>query len=129
MTSYQILRGINIAADIVEITYDAAVCFVRCFIALTVIVYVAGEFAGRWFYEWHRNWVGTAWQSTAKTPSAESTPTQPLSCHLDSLPVTAPMPTPTASAPLLLLPAAPLPSASELLQLTRKELMQLILAA
>jgi len=59
MNYFTVLSAINGIADALEFVYDALECFCQHFIAICVLLYVAGEFTGRGFYEWHANWVGT----------------------------------------------------------------------
>lgn len=62
MNYFTVLSVINGTADTLEFVYDALECFCQHFIAICVLLYVAGEFTGRWWYEWHRNWIGTEWR-------------------------------------------------------------------
>ena len=69
MTSLAILRALDDAATALEFTHDALDCFVEHFIALCVLIYVAGESSGRFWYQWHAEWIGSIdW--SASTPSA-----------------------------------------------------------
>ena len=53
------LRVLNFIANALAFIYDAMDCFIEHFIALCVLIYVAGEFTGRFWYRWHADWVGT----------------------------------------------------------------------
>ena len=52
------LRVLNFIANALAFIYDAIDCFLEHFIVLCVLIYVAGEFTGRFWYRWHADWVG-----------------------------------------------------------------------
>jgi hypothetical protein len=66
------LRVLNFIANALAFIYDATDCFIEHFVALTVLIYVAGEFTGRFWYRWHSDWIGTIdWsQPTPPAPPA-----------------------------------------------------------
>ena len=65
------LSVINGTADALEFLYESLDVFCEHFVSLCVLIYVAGEFAGKAFYRWHADWVGTEWQHNAPgTPRA-----------------------------------------------------------
>ena len=59
MNYFTLLSVINGAADTLEFIYESLDVFCEHFIALCVLIYVAGEFAGKAFYTWHAQWIGT----------------------------------------------------------------------
>lgn len=70
MNYFALLSVINGTADTLEFVYDALDVFCEHFVAICVLLYVAGEFAGKAFYAWHAEWVGTEWQHHAPGPVA-----------------------------------------------------------
>ena len=65
MNYLTLLSVINGTADTLEFVYDALDVFCEHFVALCVLLYVAGEFTGIAFYHWHAAWIGTDWQHHA----------------------------------------------------------------
>lgn len=70
------LRILLFVANAIAFIHDASSYFIDGFIALCVVIYVAGEFTGRAYYAtarfiraWHTDWVGTI-EWTAPTPPA-----------------------------------------------------------
>ena len=59
MNHFTALRVLNGAADTFQFVYEALDVFTEHFVALCVLLYVAGEFTGRAFYRWHAAWVAT----------------------------------------------------------------------
>lgn len=59
MNYFTLLSVINGTADALEFIYESLDVFCEHFVALCVILYVSGEFAGKAFYAWHADWVGT----------------------------------------------------------------------
>ena len=70
MNYYTVLSVINGTADSLEFAYNALDVFCEHFIAICVLLYVAGEFTGTAFYAWHEDWVGHEWQHHAPVPVA-----------------------------------------------------------
>ena len=71
MNYHTVLSVINGTADALEFLYESLDVFCEHFVSLCVLIYVAGEFAGKAFYRWHADWVGTEWQHNAPgTPRA-----------------------------------------------------------
>ena len=68
MNYFALLSVINGTADTLEFLYESLDVFCEHFVALCVLIYVAGEFAGKAFYAWHAEWVGTEWQHHAPAP-------------------------------------------------------------
>ena len=59
MNYLTLLSVINGTADTLEFIYESLDVFCEHFVALCVLIYVAGEFAGKAFYAWHAEWIGT----------------------------------------------------------------------
>ena len=59
MNYFTLLSVINGTADTLEFLYESASVFCEHFVALCVLIYVAGEFTGKAFYRWHAEWIGT----------------------------------------------------------------------
>ena len=69
------LSVINGTADALEFVYDALDCFCEHFVAICVLLYVAGEFSGKYYHKWHAEWIGTEWQyAPAQTGAAAVAP-------------------------------------------------------
>lgn len=64
------LYALNFIANALEFLYEAGDCFAEHFISLSVLIYVAGESTGRFWYEWHGDWVGTIDWSLPEAPRA-----------------------------------------------------------
>lgn len=96
MTSIQIFRGIDIASDVIEFTYDVTASFFHHFIGLCVIIYVAGEFTGKAFYSWHKRWTSHHDLFTNARPEPF---TEPAPEPMDE-PSTEPLSSPTNRSPL-----------------------------
>ena len=65
MNYFTLLSVMNGTADTLEFLYESLDVFCEHFIAICVLLYVAGEFTGTAFYRWHADWVGTEWQHHA----------------------------------------------------------------
>lgn len=59
MNYFTLLSALNGAADTLEFLYESLDVFCEHFVALCVLIYVAGEFTGKAFYAWHAEWIGT----------------------------------------------------------------------
>ena len=68
MNYFTLLSVINGTADTLEFVYDTLDVFCEHFVALCVLLYVAGEFTGRAFYAWHAEWIGTIDYAPVKAP-------------------------------------------------------------
>ena len=78
MNYFTVLSVINGTADTLEFVYDALDVFCEHFIAICVLLYVAGEFTGTAFYRWHADWVGTEWQHHAPAAAVAPPAVNPL---------------------------------------------------
>ena len=65
MNYFTVLSVMNGTADALEFLYESLDVFCEHFIAICVLIYVAGEWAGKAFYTWHAAWIGTEWQHHA----------------------------------------------------------------
>ena len=74
MTHLTILGALSGASDALEFLYEALDVFCEHFIAICVLLYVAGEFTGTAFYRWHAAWVGTKWQHHAPAAAVAVAP-------------------------------------------------------
>ena len=68
MNYFTLLSVINGTADTLEFIYESLDVFCEHFVALCVLLYVAGEFTGRAFYAWHADWIGTIDYAPVKAP-------------------------------------------------------------
>jgi len=59
MNYLTLLSVINGTADTLEFIYESLDVFCEHFVALCVLIYVAGEFTGKAFYTWHAQWIGS----------------------------------------------------------------------
>ena len=74
MNYFTLLSVINGTADALEFLYESLDVFCEHFIALCVLIYVAGEFTGKAFYRWHAAWIGTEWQHHAPAAAVAVAP-------------------------------------------------------
>jgi hypothetical protein len=78
MNYLTVLSVINGAADTLEFLYESLDVFCEHFVALCVLLYVAGEFTGTAFYTWHASWIGTDWQHHAPAVAVVPPAVNPL---------------------------------------------------
>ena len=78
MNYLTLLSVINGTADALEFIYESLDVFCEHFVALCVLIYVAGEFAGKAFYAWHAQWIGTEWQHHAPVAAVAPPAVNPL---------------------------------------------------
>lgn len=85
MTSFSFLRALAVTADLLESAF-------RLTVAFGVFCFVAGEFAGKAFYAWHSDWIGTeaTWpppitEEPAVAPSPQAPFVSPLAVAADDL--------------------------------------------
>jgi len=74
MNYFTVLSVMNGTADTLEFLHEALDVFCEHFVALCVLLYVAGEFTGTAFYRWHTAWVGTEWQHHAPAAAVAVAP-------------------------------------------------------
>ena len=80
MNYLTLLSVINGTADALEFIYESLDVFCEHFVALCVLIYVAGEFAGKAFYAWHAQWIGTEWQHHAPVNRCSASGSQSAVC-------------------------------------------------
>ena len=76
MNYFTLLSVMNGTADTLELLYESLDVFCEHFVALCVLIYVAGEWAGTAFYTWHASWIGTIdynARSACRTSGSQST--------------------------------------------------------
>ena len=78
MNYLTLLSVINGTADALEFVYESLDVFCEHFVALCVLLYVAGEFTGKAFYAWHAEWIGTEWQHHAPVTAVAPPAVNPL---------------------------------------------------
>jgi hypothetical protein len=78
MNYFTLLSVINGTADTLEFVYESLDVFCEHFVALCVLLYVAGEFTGTAFHAWHAAWVGTEWQHHAPVVAVAPPAVNPL---------------------------------------------------
>ena len=78
MNYFTVLSVMNGTADALEFAYNALDVFCEHFIAICVLLYVAGEFTGTAFFRWHAAWVGHEWQHHAPVAAVAPPAVNPL---------------------------------------------------
>lgn len=78
MNYFTVLSAINGTADTLEFVYETLDVFCEHFIAICVLLYVAGEFTGTAFYRWHADWIGHEWQYHAPAVAVVPPAVNPL---------------------------------------------------
>lgn len=78
MNYFTLLSVMNGTADTLEFVYDALDVFCEHFVALCVLIYVAGEWAGKAFYAWHAYWIGHEWRYAPAAVAAVAPAINPL---------------------------------------------------
>ena len=80
------LSAINGTADTLEFIYESLDVFCEHFIALCVLIYVAGEFTGKAFYAWHAQWIGSIEYTAPGQAAAPAAPMiHPLYAEISAL--------------------------------------------
>ena len=65
--------------------YESLDVFCEHFIALCVLIYVAGEFTGKAFYAWHAQWIGSIEYAPVQAAAPVAPMIHPLYAEIEAL--------------------------------------------